>query len=74
MFIKFQTKSNQNVNIPLENIREITTLHNNYIRIFYQDGTEMNLSYNKRSFSFTTHHELSVNELNKLMHEINIMQ
>lgn len=73
MLLKFTTKNKDTVNLSLDNLKEIRSKENNYIRIFYRDGTEINLSYNSNSFDFKTSHELTIDEINKLITEINLI-
>lgn len=73
MLLKFATKKKDTVNLSLDNLKEIVCKENNYIRISYKDGSEVNLSYNSNSFDFKTDHELTIDEINKLITEINLM-
>lgn len=75
MLLKFTTKSKEtvNLNINLDDLKEIVSKEGNYIRFMYKDNTEVNLTYNSKSFDFNTDHELTVDEINKLILEINLI-
>jgi len=70
MFITFKNKRGEVVKISQENIKEIIYLENTYVRFFYNDSTEINISYNDNSVSFTTNHEALPSEINNMIQEI----
>lgn len=72
MFLKCQTKDGRNVQISLENIKEIESKPNSFIRITYTDGTITSLTYNPNSFGFQTTYTLDIKEINNLIHELKL--
>lgn len=76
MLLKFETKQKQMVDLNLDNMKKIEHKVSNYVRIYFNDGTEINLSYNSKVFSksFITDYELTIAQLNNLITEIQLMQ
>lgn len=70
MFISFKNKRGEVVKISQQNIKEIIHLENTYVRFFYSDGSEINISYNSNSVSFRVDHEALPAEINNIIQDL----
>lgn len=71
MLINAKTKDKREINISLEHIKKTESKDNNYIRIYYEDGSNLNLAYNNTSFDFRIDYVLDMQEINNIIQQIN---
>ena len=70
MSLNFVTKSKQNIFIPLINVRQVINKEGEYIRIIYNDNTEINIALNKTAYGFKVDHEVTKETINDLLMEL----
>ncbi len=71
--LEVHTKSGLTVNLFLENIKEVVHKANNYIRVFYMDGSVRTFAYNTQSFSFPVDYVVQPQEINRLINVVKDM-
>lgn len=70
MLLHVQTKDKCNVHLDLNDIRNIESKTGNYIRIHYRDGKTISLAYNNTSFDFKVDYIVDIQEINRLITEL----
>lgn len=73
MFITFKNKKRETIKVSISDIKEIAHREGTFVRLFYNDGSETNITYNSNSFSFTTNHEVDASEINSIIQELNLI-
>ena len=74
MLLHAQTKDKCNIHLDLNDVRSIESKQGNYIRIHYRDGNTTSLAYNNTSFDFKVDYIVDIQEINRIIIELEANQ